>query len=488
MSRIVGIDIRHNFVQAALLRTGYRKVHLEALADVERRQYDSLGEAVAAVVSGFGLHGEAIAVGIGGDGAFIHRLQLPPAALKQVHDVVPFELEAQIPIDFDTLVYDSRLLPREGPDSKIEVMGVAAPIARVREYIADVSSALHHEPERIGVGALPLGNLAQVLAEVRDQQFAAIVDLGEESSELAIVHHGTAVFARTLSVGVAGLPDSAPDMVRELKQTLVSWSADSEHPIDVLYLCGGGALAVGIVEYLEAHLGCPVAQLPGLRFESVKPEYAAMVPRFAKAIALALSLRAGASDLNLRQGPLTYQRGYGFLKDKIPLLVGLGAVVLMSFLFSAWAESRALASENDALAEAMAILSKEILEEETYDVEEVLDLLDTGMKSEKDPQPEIDGFGLAVALAEQIPKDYEHDIAELDLQRGHVKLTGLVNDTEHAQKIAEALKERRCFQDVKILKISQQVKSERQKYAMEFNVKCQDAKKPAADEEEEDEE
>ncbi len=489
MSRIVGIDIRHNHVQAALLRTGYRKLHIEALSEVERGRFESLGAAVAEAVREFALHGESIAVGIGGDGSFIHRLELPPAALKQVQEVVPFELEAQIPVEFDTLVYDSRVLPREGPESNIDVIAAAAPIDRVRDYIADVSSALPHEPERIGVGPLPLGNLAPVIADLRDEQFVAIVDLGEESSELAIVHQGVAVFARTLSVGVAGLPDSAPDMVRELKQTVVGWNAESDKPIDVIYLCGGGALAVGIVEYLEAHLGHAVQQLPGLRFESVPPDLALMVPRFAKAIALALSLRAGAKDLNLRQGELTYQRGYGFLKDRIPLLAGLGVIVLASFLFSAWAESRVLTSENDALAEAMAMLSKEILQEETDDVEEVLDMLDTGMKLEKDPQPEVDGFELAIALAEQIPKEYEHDIAELDLQRGHVKLTGLVNDTEHAQEIAEALKKRRCFNDVKILKISQQVKSERQKYAMEFMIKCPEGpQKPQATEAEEEEE
>lgn len=477
MSRIVGIDIRRNLIQAALLRTSYRRVYLESLAEVDPREFESLREAIASVVRGFALHGDAVAVSIDGDAAFIHRLLLPPAALKQVEEVVPFELEAQIPVDFDTLVYDSRVLPRREGEPRIDVISAAAPIEVVRQRIADVAGALAHEPERIGVGPLPLANLASLATGLGEASHDAIVDLGDQSSELVIVHQGTAVYARTLSIGVSGLPAAAPELVRVLRQTLVSWNAANETPVQSIYLCGGGSLAQGISEYLGAELEVPVAPLPLLQFESVPQEYAAALPRFAKSVGLALSLRAGSKDLNLRQGELSYQRGFGFLKNKIPLLAGLGAVMLASFLFSAWAEVRALEREHVALSEALVVLSREILREETDDVDRVLDLLDVGTKAEKDPQPELDAFGLAVSLAENIPREFEHSIAELDLQRGHVKLSGVVNSTEQAQKVADALGRQRCFQNVKISKIAQEVKGTRQKYSMEFDVKCQDAAK-----------
>ncbi len=480
MSRIVGIDIRQHRVQAALLRTSYRRVYLDGLNEVDLRLVDGLSEALTQVVAPFGLHGESCAVAMGGDVSFVHRLELPPAALKQVEEVVPFELEAQIPVDFDSLVYDSRVLPRRGTDTAVEVIAAAASRDAVSRRIQEVSEALGHEPERVGVGALPLGNLASVISEIANEQYDAIVDLGDTSSEVVIVHQGVAVFARTLSIGVAGLPDTAPEMVRRLRQTLVSWGAISDAPVQAVYLCGGGALAHGITEYLSAHLQTRVDHLPALSLEGVAPDRVVDLPRFAKAIGLALSLRAGSKDLNLRQGDLSYEHGYGFLKDKVPLLAGLGAIMLLSFLFSAWAESRALSKENDALAEAMAMLSRDILREETDDVEHVLDLLDSGMKMEKDPQPEMDGFELIVALADKIPKEFDHGIAELDLQRGHVGLRGLVNSPEQAQKIVEALSERRCFKDVTVSKITQEIKGERQKYSMEFDVRCDEPTKKAS--------
>ncbi|HEX2730810.1 MAG TPA: pilus assembly protein PilM [Polyangiaceae bacterium] len=484
MSRIVGIDIRQSTIQAAVLRTSYRRTFLERLQEVDRTQHASLIDALAELAARVNLHGESIAVAISGDAAYIHRLQLPPAALKQVEEVVPFELEAQIPVDFEQLVFDSRVLPRGKDDEKVDVIAAAAQTVLVRKRIEETAEGLKHEPERVGVGPLPIANLASVCPELDGPEYRAVLDLGEDTSEFVIIHQRVAVYARTLSIGVSGLPDSAPDMVRALRQTLVSWSTVSQQPVEVVYLCGGGAEAVGIAEYLAAYLKLTVQRLPELKELSLPEGWSEIekrdVARFGKAIALGLSLRTGSKDLNLRQGELRYERGYGFLKERIPLLAGLAAMTLLSFLFSAWAQSRTLEREYTDLSKAMSLLSEQILHEETEDVDRVVELLDQGTKQEKDPQPELDGFELAMTLAEKIPKDFEHDVAELDLQRGHVNLRGVVKSTDQAQKIVEALKEKPCFKDVKISQIAQEMKTDRQKYSMEFEMRCEEPPKKNA--------
>lgn len=480
MSKLVGIDIRPSAVRVAVLRTTYRRVHIEALYEVERAAFETLGDALRTVAAGAAQHGEPIALGLDGKSAFIHRLALPPAVLRQVEEVLPFEIEARIPVDFDQLVYDSRVLPRARNESNVDVVAVAAPIALVRERIELSREALGHEPEHIGVGAVSLGNLSAVLPELRGDQYCVVLDVGEAGSELAIVHQGMTVFARSLSTGLAGLPESGPELVSAIRQTLVAWGAHSDAAVTRLFLCGGGSQVAGMADFLAEQLEVEVSDFaePQLTFES--PEQASSLPVFAKALALALALRAGAKDLNLRQGELSYARGYGFLKEKIPLLAGLGAALLASFVFSSWAESRALDGENAAMAAAMAQLSKQILQEESEVPGHVLDLLDTGLKVEKDPQPEFDGFRLALTLTKHIPLELEHVVEELDLQRNHVKLRGVVKSTEAAQQIAENLKSEPCFKDVNISKISQQVRSDRQKYALEFDIRCEDEQRSRA--------
>lgn len=475
MSRLLGIDIRPNVVRAALLRTSYRRVFIEGLNEVQRAHFNSTEEAVTFVAEQFAQHHEAIAVALPGAGVYLHRLTLPPAALKQVDQVLAFELEAAIPADFDELVYDARVLPREKGDSGVEVLAAAARIDEVSALIDTVSRALGHEPERVAVGAVALGNLASIAPDLAGKT-TAVLDLGDESSELSIVASGTAVFARTLSLGISGLPGNGPDIVSAIKQSLAAWGSVSEHPVGSVVLCGAGAELHGVEAWLGAHLGIETTVLQGLHIEELKSEHAVLLPRYAKAIAVALGLRAGSKDLDLRRGPLAYQHGYGFIKERVPLLVGLGAVTLLSFVFSAWAESRSLAQQNQALADDLASLSKEVLGEETDDPEEVIDLLERGSTPEKDPQPEKDAFDLAVALAEHVPEEIEHDVDDLEFSKNHVKLTGVVPTTEDAQKVADAFKSAPCFKNVNISKISQVVKSDRQKYSMEFDFRCEEDK------------
>ena len=67
-----------------------------------------------------------------------------------------------------------------------------------------------------------------------------------------------------------------------------------------------------------------------------------------------------------------------------------------------------------------------------------------------------------------------HDIDEFDMQREHVKMTGIVGLAEEAQQIASKLKEQSCFQDVRLAKVVQVVNRDRQKYGLEWDVRCPD--------------
>src|SRR6478672_11355301 len=117
MAKIIGIDIRNQHVRAALLSARYRKLDLLSLVEVDRSQYEGLDQAVQACLVTLVPHSDSIAVAVDGDLAFIHRLDLPPTAMKQLAEVIPFELEAQVPVDIDDLVYDFVQLPRESAES-----------------------------------------------------------------------------------------------------------------------------------------------------------------------------------------------------------------------------------------------------------------------------------------------------------------------------------------------------------------------------------
>jgi general secretion pathway protein L len=91
---------------------------------------------------------------------------------------------------------------------------------------------------------------------------------------------------------------------------------------------------------------------------------------------------------------------------------------------------------------------------------------------ESDPMPHMDAFDVLVAISNAIPSTITHDIDEFDMQREHAKMVGIVGIAAEAQQIASKLKEQRCFQDVRLSKVVQVVNSDRQKYGLEWDVRC----------------
>jgi general secretion pathway protein L len=184
--------------------------------------------------------------------------------------------------------------------------------------------------------------------------------------------------------------------------------------------------------------------------------------------------------MNLRRGPLAYERGFGWVRERIPVLAGLAAVILVSFVFSAWARLHSVHKERDALQEALGQVTKEVLGSEATTAQDAQDLLTKATSlGDEDPMPHADGFDVMVYLSQAIPTTMTHDVEELDVQKEHVTLRGVVGSVSDAQAIAEALGEDKCLTNVKIKSTTQAVGTDRQKYVLEMDLRCpEDVKAP----------
>jgi general secretion pathway protein L len=216
-----------------------------------------------------------------------------------------------------------------------------------------------------------------------------------------------------------------------------------------------------------------VLPLPRLHFDRLTDDQLELLPRFSKALGLAVGVGGRPRDLDLRRGDLTLQRDYGFLKEKIPLLSGLAAAIVISFFFSAWAESLALEREAEQLQVQLAARTNQVFGEPIDDPDEVMSRLGVAKKATaEDPMPHMDAFDVINAISEAIPSEVTHDIEEFDMVRNQVKLRGIVSSTEEAQGVLNTIEDHRCFEAAKIGKITQVVNSSQQKYALEFEVSC----------------
>ena len=171
------------------------------------------------------------------------------------------------------------------------------------------------------------------------------------------------------------------------------------------------------------------------------------------------------------------------MREKVPVLAGIGAALLVSFLFGSAAQLYAEGRDRAVLEEALGIVSKEVLGEETQSADRATELLgqQTG-SADEDPMPRIDAFDVMVKISETIPQSMKHDIEELDVQKNHVVLHGIVGSVADAESIKTTLTTEKCFSDIKITRTSQVVGGDRQKYVMEFDTKCVDDSKKKKDE------
>jgi len=471
MTRALGIDLEQERVRVAVLRAAYRKVALEHLVEEAISEHAGPEEALKACLDKVGPV-DVICTTLPGGETFVQVLSVPASAAKRLADVLPFELEAALPLELDEVVFDYATLGAAA-DGQLPILAVAARKASVSREIARVLAATGQEPERVGAAQLELAQLLRftpTLAAVSEP--ICIVRLGATATDVCLAVKGDARAGRTLSVSVSEFPEAAERLAAQLRQTLASFEAQLGASAERIVLVGEGAALTGMCEFLSARLPVSVELLPPLGLEGVDALDQTRVPSFALSLATAAhGLRRSGFDL--RQGQLAFERGYGFVKDKAPLLSILGVLLVLSFVFATWAEGRALRAEKASLEASLELLTQDTFGKSIQDPEEARAELDRLQKAKhEDPMPYLDGFGAAVAIAETLPKDIVHDIEQFEYSKGKLNVRGIVTSTDEAQRVAKALDEHRCIEGTNVSKISQVVNSERARYVMEAKVHC----------------
>src|SRR6185436_8199013 len=116
MARYLGIDVGSSHVRAVLVRTSYRRIAIEAMSEHDRRAAPTLAEVVKMAALPLVSPGESVAVNLEGEKTFLRRIDVPAAAQKQLTEVLPYELEAELPFELSDAVYDYAVLRRSSDE------------------------------------------------------------------------------------------------------------------------------------------------------------------------------------------------------------------------------------------------------------------------------------------------------------------------------------------------------------------------------------
>lgn len=457
-------------VRIAVLQGAYRKVRLERLVEEPTALHGDPSEALKACLEKAGPV-DIVCSTLPGNETFVHRLSIPTKASKRMSEVLPFELEAELPLEIGEVVFDHSIVGG-AVDGAIPVLTLAARKASLVREIERIRTATGFEPERVGASHLELAQLSRLSAALAQEERVCLLYLGLAATDVCWLEKGQTRFGRTISIGVGAFPDAAERLAAQIRQTLSGFGAKQGTLPTKLVLCGEGALLPGMNEFLSSRLEVTVETLPVLDLDGLDELDQGRIPAFARALATAAhGLRRSGFDL--RQGELAFERGYGFIKERAPLLGALVALLVLSFLFSTWAQGRALESENASLVATLEALTQQTFEKSIGDPELAQSEVDTLRKVKpEDPMPYLDGFGVAVALAETLPEGIVHDVESLEYSKGKLVLRGIVGSTDEAQRVAKAFDGHPCIDSSNVSKISQVVNSDRARYVLDAKVAC----------------
>jgi general secretion pathway protein L len=489
MSLWLGIDIGTSSVKAALVRAQRQRTTLEAISVAELGDWGSVEECVRIAADsccGGNLKSvEGIAVGLEGTRTAVHILTVPGDVEKQLGDVLTFELEAQLPFALmGNAVFDYRVLkvvpPSETDEGSVTAITAIARIDEVMQQIELVKSSLGVEPERVGAGPFTLASLVAHTPELADDGPIGVIDIGGHSSDFIVFEKGNVMFARTLTSGIAKESGGPHRIARDVKNSIAAYRSRGGSPLRLVYISGGGSYVSGVHVTLADDLDLPVELLPtpSLDFTNASPFEDYELTRYTKALSLAVGLYGRTAGMNLRRGELRFSRGFDWIRERVPQLAGLTALFLVSFFFAGGSQLFLLNREKAALEGALEKVSAEVLGEATRDPDKARQTLAAQQGgSDENPMPHADAFDVMVRLSEVVPSSMTHDVEELDVQKGHVTIHGIVDSIPDAQSIAQSLRSEPCFSDVRISRTSAVVGGDRQKYMMEFDLRCPEDQK-----------
>lgn len=293
----VGVDVGSGLVKAVVIdHTGgapiVTRVILAPIADTaivdgEILDYAMVADAIRQALSTTDVRKAHIVGAVGGRDVIVKKITLERVKSSQVRELVRWEAEQHVPFDMDSVDLDFQILDPEAVSPEMQVLLVAAKrelVLAKQQLLADAGAT----PHVIDVDAFALHNAFAVNHPDAMIGTVALLNIGNEVTNLNILEDGVPILTRDLNVGTRplreelqrdyGLAVAESDALLrgterspmldgivatradelaigiERASTFLSTSSRQFTPMRTVYVCGGGASVPGLRALLAERL------------------------------------------------------------------------------------------------------------------------------------------------------------------------------------------------------------------------------------------
>lgn len=445
--RVLALDLGMHTLRAALCERSLREGLRLDLIERQRLPDQPLGEQIRALCGDRVEPGTPVVSCLPGDAVSHRFVALPFTRQHQIDQVVPFELENQIPFGLGEVVVDSQIIDRTAEG--VRALAVAIPRQTVAEHLHVLAEA-GCDPLAVRVAALqPLSLLRLGNADLDLSGTVGVLDIGYTRTAVVVLVDGVVCGIRTLRIGLGKAGGLAP-FLRELRWTLLACSPAAENGTPLLparfFVAGGGGSVRPLKEELERAFDSPVVPFQDLVFSALPEEYRDRQGLFASCLGLGLHelLPSPKPALNLRQGEFAYQGQTEVLRREWTRLGWLAAGVIVVAGLAVGLDLYRLQTRYTALRQEIRQVFTATLPDVRIIVNEKLQLQDAVetlqkqhrvFSGETTPSP----LELLRQLTAAVPESIRLDLDEWVFDGKSVQLRGTTNSFDAAESIKTAV-------------------------------------------------
>ena len=254
------------------------------------------------------------------------------------------------------------------------------------------------------------------------------------------------------------LREALQPLLRDLRQTLNSFSSKDKAPIQAILLAGGGSRLTGLPGFLEDELSIPVRLLLAPPASAEGPDgeplavslQASDADRFVLATAIAQQGARGQKCLDLRRGVFQYRARFSIVRQRASHLAVLAASLVVCAGIQGTIALRRLSAEQRTLKTQLEVATKELFGKTSMEATDVTAALKRSFHDEMAPLPKATAFDLLNDISNHIPGEdrVQVDIEDLDIRSKKTLIKGTVDSAAAVEEIATKLKEIDCFEEI----------------------------------------
>jgi general secretion pathway protein L len=462
MSRkVIGIDIRNDCLNAALLSSSLRQHRLEDFIHLPFSGPDdperSLSSALATLTEKMDLTGSDWVVSIPANQFIFRNLKIPFSNSKKIRMVLPFELEPTLPHAMEDLVIDFHTLNGAPAGDQTELIAAAIEKSQLAPYIEALAS-IHVDPERLTLSGLPAALCLANRAEQQEDQL--FIEIDNDYGTLFILVGGHLHLIRSFPLPRTG-PAKVNMLCIQIQQTLAAFqdsSGLSYQPLEAAV--SGSGLDEDMAAAISKALNIPVkaaALADRLNIPVENDPQSALIPaQLDNALALALMAVEGYDGLNFHKGQFAAQKFLSRHKSALIKTAVLAAAVLALMFFNLALQTYTLNRQVHQLDARMAQIFKTTFPEVKtvrYPYQEMQARMRETNKNavlQAETGPHIRSIDILNSISEKIPETIAVDFSRMVIQPENVLISGTTDTFNSVDDLKSRLEQIPFFQKVTI--------------------------------------